>query len=182
VARRKNSEAGNEPGGVENERGDAARTTTLGTENPETVDPFELTTPAEPEPRARKPRNDTGIKRGRPRRGAAEAESAQNLAGILLSLHAMGAVLLKTPELELTEEESAKLAAAIAHVNELYGGVVLPEKATAWINLIMVAGTIYGPRIIVIGAKKKIHEVRETLADQQPTPVIFAGPIVAHQA
>jgi hypothetical protein len=181
MARRKSSETGNGIAPDASERGDAARTTVLGTENPETVDPFELTTPAEPEPRTRKPRNDTGVKRGRPRRGAAEAESAQNLAGILLSLHAMGAVLLKTPELELTEEESAKLAGAIAHVNELYGGVVLPEKVAAWINLVMVAGTIYGPRIIVIGAKKKIHEVRETLADQ-PNPVIFAGPIVAHQA
>jgi hypothetical protein len=93
----------------------------------------------------------------------------------------MGSVLLKTPELELTEEESAKLASAIAHVNELYGGVVLPEKAAAWINLVMVAGTIYGPRIIVINAKGK----RKPATVEQSAPeaeVVFMGPIVAHQA
>ena len=81
----------------------------------------------------------------------------------------MGAVLLKTPELELTEEESAKLASAIAHVNELYGGVVLPEKAAAWINLIMVAGTIYGPRIIVIQSKGK----RKPEAEPRSTPSVI---------
>ena len=119
---------------------------------------------------------------GRPRRGAAEAESAQNLAGILLSLHAMGAVLLKTPELELTEEEAGKLAAAVAHVNELYGGVVLPEKAAAWINLIMVAGTIYGPRIIVINAKGKARKTGEQPPTMPEAEVVFMGPIAAHQA
>jgi len=84
----------------------------------------------------------------------------------------MGAVLLKTPELELTEEESAKLAGAIAHVNELYGGVVLPEKAAAWINLIMVAGTIYGPRIIVINAKGKSKKE----ADKPPVIEVESWP------
>lgn len=181
MARRKNSEAGNEPGGIENERSDAARGSAVEAGLPETVEPTAIGAGAEPESRARKPRSDTGTRRiGRPRRGAAEAESAQNLAGILLSLHAMGAVLLKTPELELADEEAAKLAGAIAHVNELYGGIILPEKAAAWINLVMVAGTIYGPRIIVINAKKKSGKPAER--SEPEADVVFMGPIVAHQA
>ena len=116
------------------------------------IEPFELTSGTES--RTRKPRSDAGVRKGPRRRGAAEAESAQNLAGILLSLHMMAAALLQTPELEITQEESVRLGAAIAHVNDLYGGLILPEKAAAWIQLIMVAGTIYGPRVIVISARK----------------------------
>jgi hypothetical protein len=72
----------------------------------------------------------------------------------------------------LTEDEAAKLASAVARVNELYGGMVLPEKAAAWIQLIMVAGTIYGPRIIVIQAKgkqKQVEQEKPVVLDVWPT-------------
>jgi len=106
-------------------------------------------------------------RRGRPKgsRNAsgkpATKEASADLTSILLSLHWMGSVLLKTPELALEEEEAKKLGAAIARVNAEYGNVILPPKAAAWINLGVVAGAIYGPRIIAAkNNHKKTPEAR----------------------
>jgi hypothetical protein len=110
-------------------------------------------------------------RRGRPRgsknTGGKQAtkEVSQDLTSILVSLHFMGAAILKTPELQLSEDEGKKLGAAIARVNAEYGNIILPPKTAAWINLMMVGGAIYGPRAIAIrnnGRKRK--------SEQQPQP------------
>jgi hypothetical protein len=106
--------------------------------------------------------NDGGPrKRGRPR-GAKTASAKQttkevssDLEGILLSLHFMGAALLKAPELCLSDEEAAKLSKAIARVNAEYGNVILPPKTAAWINLAICAGGVYGPRMVAIKNNRK---------------------------
>ena len=67
----------------------------------------------------------------------------------------MGAAFLKCPELILAREESEQLAIAINRVNELYDFGVIPEKAMAWIQLAMTAGTIYGPRAVSVYARNK---------------------------
>jgi hypothetical protein len=66
----------------------------------------------------------------------------------------MLAAVTSSPELILSEDESAKLASAVARVNDFYGGTTIPEKYMVWTNLVMACGSIYGPRVISIMARK----------------------------
>ncbi len=75
-------------------------------------------------------------------------EGKQDLTIILLGLHSMAAAFTKVEELELSEKEAKLLSDNIAAVNELYGGIVVPEKVQAWLNLTFAAGSVYGPRIV----------------------------------
>jgi hypothetical protein len=63
--------------------------------------------------------------------------------------------MFRSPGLILTEDEASKLGEAITRVTELYDVQILPEKQMAWINLLMCAGGIYGPRIVASGLRKK---------------------------
>lgn len=175
MAKRKGNEAGSGSDSGENGSGQSALIPDVETGRVETeaIDPVSLG--ESPESRTRKPRSDAGTKRiGRPRKGAAEKESAENLTGILLSIHVMGATLLHAPEWELSEDEAAKLAAAIARVNELYNGLVLPEKAAAWVQLVIVAGTIYGPRVMVSQMKPKAEK------ESSDIPLVFDMSAAVH--
>lgn len=106
----------------------------------------------------RKRRSDAG-KRHSPRRKNAnrktQAEDAKDLTAVLLSLHLMVSTVTRIEELELSAEEAEQLAVAISRVNELYDGYVIPEKAMAWINLVMAMGTVYGPRMIAYNIRRK---------------------------
>jgi hypothetical protein len=64
----------------------------------------------------------------------------------------MLAGITKTAELALDQNESKMLAQAIADVAKFYPVAVDP-KTIAWINLTMVAGMVYGPRIVAIAYK-----------------------------
>lgn len=92
----------------------------------------------------------------------------------------MLATISRTPELQLTKEESGKLATAINDVNELYDFSVLPPEVMAWINLLMVAGTIYVPRFLVIKSKtKKKGQTINAVGQTTPTkvqPISFGIP------
>jgi hypothetical protein len=63
--------------------------------------------------------------------------------------------MFKAPGLMLAEEEAKALGAAINRVTELYDIAIIPEKQMAWINLIVTAGGIYGPRVVAANARKK---------------------------
>lgn len=78
---------------------------------------------------------------------------------MLLSVHMMGAALLKTPELAIDAQEAQMLAKASAAVAEHYDFIPDP-KTQAWFNLVMVAGTIYGPRLFVIAGKRRQPQVK----------------------
>lgn len=94
-------------------------------------------------------------------------EGKQDLTILLMGLHSMGAAFSKIPELELSEKEAKILGDSIQTVNDLYGGYMIPEKAQAWMNLAMAAGSIYGPRFMA----HKIRTDREkeaTKAGKQP--------------
>jgi hypothetical protein len=104
--------------------------------------------------RQRKPRSDRGTRRsGRSRKS--ENQDAKDLTAILYSLHLMAANIVKIEELALTEDESEQLALAIARVNEVYSGIVLPEKVVVWVNLAIACGSVYGPRIMAYNLRKK---------------------------
>ncbi len=59
---------------------------------------------------------------------------------------------MAAPELELNDEEAKKFAASLARVSSLYDDRINP-KLVAWIDLLCVAGSIYGPRAIAISAR-----------------------------
>jgi hypothetical protein len=59
----------------------------------------------------------------------------------------MGATLAKSPAWAITEEESAKLAAAITQVTQFYEVPMLDEKGRAWLALSMVGFEVYGSRV-----------------------------------
>lgn len=73
---------------------------------------------------------------------------------ILYSIHTMLAAMTSVPEWQLDKSEARMLAEASASVAAHYD-VSASAKTIAWTNLIMVAGTVYGTRIIAIRARNK---------------------------
>jgi hypothetical protein len=65
----------------------------------------------------------------------------------------MGSMFFGIEELLLTGEESKQLAEAVNRVTELYDIPLMDDKTYAWLQLGMVASTIYGPRIAVVVMK-----------------------------
>ena len=82
----------------------------------------------------------------------------------------MLAALTKNPTLILTEDESAKLAAAVNRVTELYDVPLLDERSRAWIGLSLVGVEVYGTRIAtaVMDARKRPHVVTPIKPTQPP--------------
>lgn len=120
---------------------------------------------------------DTGTRRrGRPRGSANRNTSSttkvpKNLEGIeslLLSVHAMGAMILSTPELALEQSEAKSLANAISQVSSFYSYGIISPKTMAWINLAMVTGGLYGTRIVAIR-----NRVKEESKQKKQTPKPF---------
>lgn len=75
------------------------------------------------------------------------------LESILLSLHEMGAHLLKFPEFKLEKDEAQKLSASIQEVGKHYNWVVNPKHA-AVTQLCLLLVTIYGLRFMVYFKEK----------------------------
>jgi hypothetical protein len=152
--------------------------------------------------RAAEPRAATG-RSGRPKRKytkrakratAANTESsgpgrtkekAVHLAGLeklLLSLHAMGAMIASTPELEIDEKEAAHLAACSSEVLKHYA-VVVSEKTAAWLDFLMCCGGLYGVRIATVHNRKKKErvEARPKLGPITAAAPASAGPVRAER-
>lgn len=126
-----------------------------------TINPGEIIIPGdtvsgEPRRRGRKPGSRN--KAARPSK-----ENTQDLTGLLLSIHLMGAAFLKTPELALTPDEAEQLGTAVARVNAEFGVQIMSQKMAAIVNLTIVAGTIYGPRAVTI-----FHEKKKAKAAKHP--------------
>jgi hypothetical protein len=92
---------------------------------------------------------------------------------LLFSIHAMGAAILKTPELAIQPAEAKALATAVAGVSRHYD-VAIAAKTMDWINLFTALGMVYGPRLIVISGKardKRPQRPAPQRAEQsQPAP------------
>jgi len=77
----------------------------------------------------------------------------------------MGAAFFQTPELVLAPAEAKALADATAAVAAHYDALIDPKTA-AWLNLVLVAGGIYGTRAMAVWGRKKQTEAR-----RGPSPV-----------
>jgi hypothetical protein len=118
----------------------------------------------------RKRRSDAGRKRG-PRSASKTALDLGTWTSIILTAHAGLASAINVPMLAISHDEAERLAKAIANVAELYDLPVLSPEAQAWANLVVAAGSIYGPRVLAATMTKK------TAAQPAPENVIRMNPI-----
>lgn len=127
--------------------------------------------------RTRTGRIDRRTRAGRTAATGTETEEVQsglgkiNLTDLLLSIHMMGAEILKDDKWSLEREEAAKLSKAIQEVNKHYMVAIDPKKI-AIVNLCAVAGAIYIPRIIATNAEHKAKQA----ANPQPDKVTQMPP------
>jgi hypothetical protein len=120
--------------------------------------------------RGRKKRSDAGTFRT-PRSGKGDITGVE---GMLNGIHWMLSRFVQ--ELELDDDETAKLARAVARVTDLYDHKMNPA-VLAWGNLAVVAGGIYGPRAVAYMARTR-KERRGKLVDIKvapAAPAAFAG-------
>lgn len=138
--------------------------------------------------RSRAYRESVGrIGTGRRSSGRTKKEVQNTLDGIeelLFSCHSMLASFTSVEELEITEEEAAKLGKAIAKVSSFYDNIGIPPKWAAWGNLTFAAGKIYGPRVLAFKLRKEneaqeAHAKNKGLSLVPPTPTQSAHVPVA---
>ena len=117
--------------------------------------------------------NSAGTPKRRGRKPGTTNKATQNkvdinaVEGLLYNVHGMLSMIVKTPEVAITQEEAAHLAKAIANVNEHYD-TRINAKTMAWINLGMASAAIYGPRVVVLINKRKPKAQSQT--QQPPSP------------
>jgi hypothetical protein len=80
----------------------------------------------------------------------------------------MLAVGLKKAELNISETEAANMATAINNVQRHYD-IQATQKTMDWINLAMVCGSIYVPRIIAMNLTKPAPPANN------PAPINFGA-------
>lgn len=85
----------------------------------------------------------------------------------MLNSHAMLATIIKMPELMLAPQEANLLANGMNEVAKHYD-LTASQKALDWSNLIMLAATIYGPRIFAYRARQPVKEPAPTAFDVRP--------------
>ena len=88
----------------------------------------------------------------------------KGIEAMLHSIHGMGALMLKIPELAISEQESAMMAQGIANVAKHYPDTAISEKTLAWSNLLMVMAGVYGTRAVAISNNRKREKVQAARA------------------
>jgi hypothetical protein len=81
----------------------------------------------------------------------------------------------KTPELQLEPAEAKALASALAGVQQHYKIPGLREEHAAIAHLLIVGGTIYGKRLIMIRARQRGVIIRPP-APQNDASQVMQGP------
>lgn len=100
--------------------------------------------------------------------------SVKGLEKILFSVHAIVAVKAGAPEFIIDSAEANMLASAINDVQEFYGLEVSPE-VTIWVNLVTALGTVYGPRVVTMYARKKKERADKPKETKQPAQRATSG-------
>jgi hypothetical protein len=84
----------------------------------------------------------------------------------------MAAAAFQAHELALDKSEAAALASAMASVAEHYPMTLAP-KTLAWVNLVMAASAVYGPRIFLIRQRLQKEQEKE---NNRSNGIIGGGP------
>lgn len=119
----------------------------------------------------------TRRRRGRPPGGGTKKKAPLDLNGVeglLLSIHTMGAAILAVPELALDQTESKTLAQAVGNVARHYD-ISAGQKGLDHINLLMVAGMIYGTRALAL-ARRRGKPAERPMASPVTTPTTNSPP------
>lgn len=102
--------------------------------------------PEQREPRAR---------RGRPKGSRKSAPlDLTDLKDIVVMAHSAAAIALSAPRLTIDEMEGEKLASAVQKVLRHYDLPDVASETKDWIGLMLVAGSVYGPRLASYWADK----------------------------
>jgi hypothetical protein len=92
-------------------------------------------------------------------------------------VHTWASVLLKTPELMLEQDEVKTLSDAYGTFSEYHEVPMLTPKRMSEINLVAVALSIYGTRLVAISRRKKVEKTIHGV----PTQPIRESQRVSHQ-
>lgn len=114
--------------------------------------------------------NDSGANRRKPRSDAGRARGARksapldltDLKDIMVMAHAAIAIAFNAPTLSIDDMEGEKLAGAVQKVLRHYDLPDVASETKDWIGLIIVAGSIYGPRMAAHWATKNTPEPAPT--------------------
>jgi hypothetical protein len=122
----------------------------------------DITTESEqPEPKPKRAR----------KKGKTSEDDIKSIQVLLQGIHSGLASLLKEPEFNINDNESAMLAKALSDAQNEFGISTNP-KAMAVVNLVAVCAFIYIPRIKAIKDKNKLNKtnfgVKETVQKAQP--------------
>lgn len=79
----------------------------------------------------------------------------------------LGAII--APELALGEDDAHQMADAISAVNRHYQIRMFDAKTQDWLNLIMVAGAMYGSRVVAIRERVKMQRMARPVMPRAQT-------------
>lgn len=74
----------------------------------------------------------------------------------------------KTPEIALEKDDANRLAKAMAEVAVYYPANIDP-KTLAWVNLLMAAGTVYGPMVFLVAERRRAERAANVTAEATHT-------------
>jgi hypothetical protein len=66
----------------------------------------------------------------------------------------MLALILKSPAMAITDDEAKRLALALKNLAQFYSITPNPQ-VMAWIQLLTVAASIYGPKLMILAAQQR---------------------------
>lgn len=123
--------------------------------------------------RGRKP--GSGNNGGTTRRtSAASAASVEALSRLLVVVHAGFAAATKTPEMNLDEADANALGKATANVLDQFD--IRPDpKVEAIVGLVIVAGSVYGPKIYMVRERRKEEKAAKKDEEPQAQPLRFSS-------
>jgi hypothetical protein len=108
-------------------------------------------------------------KRGPNKRTTGAKKAQETVKPFLLMAHTWAAVFLKTPELNLTEDEADKLSNAYNNFCEYHDIPILSPKRMSEINMILALGMVYGPRVVAV--RNRIKEEAKVKKARNVTPI-----------
>jgi hypothetical protein len=115
------------------------------------------------------PRKRRGRKPGTKNRTGAK-KAADSVKPFLLMAHTWASVLLKTPEIALSEDEAEQLNTAYCTFCEYHEIPLLTAKRMSEINLISALFFVYGPRYVAIRNRHK--EEKRAKNAKNVTPIV----------